>query len=329
MTAADRPIADSLPKTWVERAPARVRPYLRLARYDRPIGFWLLGMPGLYAIALANIDGDWAARDLLFMALIAIGAVAMRGAGCTFNDIVDRDLDAAVARTADRPLAAGTVSLKAAWAFLVGQCLVGLAVLLALPPTAQVVALLSLPLVAAYPFMKRITWFPQAWLGLTFNWAALVGFAAAAGELRPQAYASYFGLAFWCFGYDTLYAHQDKEDDALVGVKSTARFFGERSRLAVGLSYAAAVALVGLGAAYAALGPWSFGAVNRNAALAAAIAATAVFGALLAYQTLRVDFDDGASCLAWFKFNRAAILAATIILAATPVLIKMAASTPF
>jgi len=224
--AEDRPIADSAPKGWVERAPQPLRPYLRLARYDRPIGFWLLGAPGWFGVALANVDATLHASDACIALLIAIGAVAMRGAGCTYNDIVDRDLDAQVARTADRPLAAGTVTLRAAWIFLLAQCAVGLGVLLALPRPAQLIALLALPLVAGYPFMKRITWFPQAWLGLTFNWAVLVGFAASAGEIRAEVLVAYAGLAVWTFGYDTIYAHQDREDDALVGVKSTARFFG-------------------------------------------------------------------------------------------------------
>jgi len=306
--AEDRPIADSVPKGWVERAPNPLRPYLRLARYDRPIGFWLLGAPGWFGIALANVDATLRASDALVALLIAIGAVAMRGAGCTYNDIIDRDLDAQVARTADRPLPAGTVTLRAAWMFLFAQCAVGLGVLLSLPRPAQLVALLALPLVAGYPFMKRITWFPQAWLGLTFNWAVLVGFAASAGELRTEALVAYAGLAVWTFGYDTIYAHQDREDDALVGVKSTARFFGAHSRLAVGVSYAIAAALI-------------FASVRLSAPITVAAATGAVFAGLLAIQVVRVKFDDAASCIAWFRFNRVAILAASAVLAATPVVI--------
>ena len=317
-TPVDRPVGDSARTGWVERAPERLRPFLRLARYDRPIGFWLLAGPGWFGVALANIDGSWSGRDLGVLAAITIGSLAMRGAGCTYNDIVDKDLDAQVARTANRPLAAGTVSLKAAWAFLALQCLAGLAALLVLPRVAQIVALASLPLVAAYPFMKRITWFPQAWLGLTFSWAVLPGYAAAAGRIDAIGLLAYAGLIAWVFGYDTIYAHQDKEDDALVGVKSTARFFGRWSRLAVGVSYALAASftlaagVLGAVAAFFGDGP------ARHGSTAGAIAAAAVFAGLLAVQVVRVRFDDPSSCLAWFKFNRVAITAASLTLALTP-----------
>ncbi|MGD2133277.1 MAG: 4-hydroxybenzoate octaprenyltransferase [Maricaulaceae bacterium] len=312
-TAADRPVADTVPRTWVDRAPLRARPFLRLARYDRPIGFWLLAAPGWFAIALANIDGVWRPVELAYLLLIGIGAVAMRGAGCTFNDIVDKDLDAKVERTAERPLPAGTVTMRAAWTFLIAQCLVGFLVLLSLPRPAQVVALAAIPVVAAYPFMKRITWFPQAWLGIALNWATLVGFAATAGRLETAVWPAYLGFAAWTFGYDTIYAHMDKEDDALIGVKSTARFFGEGSRRAIGVSYALATAGVLLGGILAALG-----APNRAVALAAAILAAGVFGGLLALQLRRVDLDDPASALKWFKFNRDVIVTAALVLAIVP-----------
>lgn len=301
----DRRVLDSLPESWVDRAPRALRPYLRLARYDRPAGFWLLGLPGWAGIALAGLGRGYGPADLGFALLIAIGTLAMRGAGCTYNDIVDRDLDASVARTANRPLAAGTVTLRAAWAFLLAQCLVGLIVLLLLPGTAQLAALGSIPLVAAYPFMKRITWWPQAWLGLTFNWAALVGFAAASGELAAPGLVLYGGLVFWTLGYDTIYACQDKEDDALVGVKSTARLFGASAPRWVAGFYAVCAVIAGLAAVIGA-GSWL------------AIFAAAPFTAHLGWQAMRFDSEDGVTSLALFKSNREAglLLTAGYVLAA-------------
>ncbi|WP_270375440.1 MULTISPECIES: 4-hydroxybenzoate octaprenyltransferase [Marinicauda] len=289
--ARDRRVADSLPKTWVDRAPGPVRPYLRLARYDRPAGFWLLALPCFQGLALAGIGSGLGWVDLYYALLFAIGAVAMRGAGCTYNDIVDRDLDAQVARTANRPLVAGTVSLKRAWIFLVAQSLVGLLVLIQLPPVAIATGLGALVLVAGYPFMKRITWWPQAWLGLTFNWGALVAFAAGAGGFAPEAFLLYASGLFWTLGYDTIYACQDIEDDALVGVKSSARALGPRI-------------LPGL---------WIFYALSALLAVAAGVVAGAslvfavlvsLYAAHLFSQLLRVDLKDGASCLSAFKSNR-------------------------
>ena len=312
-TAADRRVADTIPTTWVDRAPARARPFLRLARYDRPIGFWLIAAPGWFAIALANIDGIWTPTGLIYLALIGVGAIAMRGAGCTFNDIVDKDLDAQVERTADRPLPAATVTLGAAWGFLIAQCLLGLAVLLSLPRPAQLTALAAIPVIAVYPFLKRITWFPQAWLGLAMNWSALVGYAAATGGLGAPIWPTFLGLAAWTFGYDTIYAHMDKEDDALIGVKSTARFFGENSRLAIGASYAVAAGGVFCGMALA-----GRLATSPAAVLSAGVLAAATFAALLTLQLARVRLDDPASALKWFKFNKDAILAVTLVLAVIP-----------
>ncbi len=217
--------------------PPALRPFWLLARFDRPIGSWLLFWPGAWAIALSGHAVDrW---DLI--AWFALGAIAMRGAGCVYNDIVDRDLDRKVTRTASRPLASGRVGLRAAWAWLGLLCLVGLVVLLQLNPTAAVTALLSIGLVAAYPFMKRITWWPQAWLGLVFSWAALVGWPAAAGGFVPATWLLYAGSVFWVIGYDTIYALQDIEDDALAGVKSSARALGRRARGGIGLCYAIAI----------------------------------------------------------------------------------------
>jgi 4-hydroxybenzoate polyprenyltransferase len=314
--APDRPVADALSQSWVERAPAQLRPYMRLARYDRPIGAWLVAGPAWLGLALARMDGAWRPVDLLYLVLMGVGAVAMRGAGCTFNDIIDKDLDAQVARTASRPLPAGTVTLEQAWAFLVAQCLVGLAVLLALPPLAQVVALASIPVVAVYPFLKRITWFPQAWLGLAMNWGALVGFAAAMRALRPELWLTFAGLAAWTFGYDTIYAHQDKEDDALIGVKSTARFFGDHSLTAVALSYAAALGLLLAGFLVAALPR------GDAAAASGGLLAFVAFGWRLTRQIRRVRLDDGASCLVQFKSNRDVILLAAATLAIAPLVFR-------
>ncbi|UAK23991.1 4-hydroxybenzoate octaprenyltransferase [Sphingomonas nostoxanthinifaciens] len=238
-SSPDTIVPDSERRGLVAALPAAVRPFYLLARFDRPIGGWLLFWPGAWAIALA---GAAVARwDLLV--LIGVGAVAMRGAGCVYNDIVDRDLDARVARTRDRPLASGRISLKAAWAFLLGLCLIGLAVLLCLDRTAQIVALASIAPVAAYPFMKRITWWPQAWLGIVFSWAALVGWPAATGTLAAPMAWLYAGAIAWVVGYDTIYALQDIEDDALAGVKSSARALGAHARGGIALFYVVALAL--------------------------------------------------------------------------------------
>src|SRR6185312_9982968 len=216
--------ADAVPANLVDHLPARLKPYARLARLDRPIGTWLLFWPCVFGLILgAAADErrflDW--RDAWYVILFAVGALVMRGAGCTFNDIIDRDFDAQVARTRGRPIPSGTVSVKQAAAFLVAQCLAGLAILLQFNWFAVALGAASLLLVAAYPFMKRITWWPQAWLGLTFNWGAILGFAAQTGRIDLGDAMLYAGLLFWTLGYDTIYAHQDKEDDALIGVKST------------------------------------------------------------------------------------------------------------
>ena len=246
-------VADAASTHWVNRTPDHIRPYLQLSRLDRPVGYWLLALPGWIGLLLPC----WLCRPgwqpvlspLLWGALILIGAVAMRGAGCTYNDIVDRDLDARVARTRSRPLPSGRVTMRQAWGWLLAQVGIGFLVWLALPLSAKIVALLSLPLVAAYPFMKRITGFPQVWLGLTFNWAVLVAYSIKAGGLHPSVLLVYVGLAAWTVGYDTIYAMQDAEDDALVGIRSTALTFGSKVRLGVGVSYALSVALIAWGLA--------------------------------------------------------------------------------
>ena len=235
------PVKDSAKTHWVNRAPLSIRPYLQLSRLDRPIGYWLLALPGWIGLAFAGLSHGYVQQDLIWALLILIGAIAMRGAGCTYNDIVDQDLDAKVERTALRPLPAGNVTTKSAWIWLLAQCAIGLIVLLCLPRLAQIIALCSIPLVAAYPFMKRITWWPQLWLGLTFNWAVLVAYAAKTGTLSPAVLILYAGLIFWTVGYDTIYACQDIEDDAMIDVKSTARRFGKRVKLGVGLCYAISI----------------------------------------------------------------------------------------
>jgi len=237
-------IADSSKTHWVYRAPPALRPYLQLSRLDRPVGYWLLTLPGWIGLSFATLSHGFAWSDLLWAALILIGAIAMRGAGCTYNDIVDQDLDAKVERTVLRPLPAGTITTKQAWIWVFAQCFVGLIVLLCLPRLAQIIALCSIPLVAAYPFMKRITWWPQVWLGLTFNWAVLVAYAAKTGDVSLPLLILYGGLIFWTIGYDTIYACQDIEDDAMVGVKSSARGFGKTVRAAVGVCYATLLMLL-------------------------------------------------------------------------------------
>ena len=230
-------VKDSAKTHWVNRAPLGLRPYLQLARLDRPVGYWLLALPGWIGLAFAGLNHGLSWMDVVWAALILIGAIAMRGAGCTYNDIVDQDLDAKVERTALRPLPAGTVTTRQAWRWTFAQIGVGFLVWLCLPLLAKGIALLALPLVAAYPFMKRITWFPQVWLGMTFNWAVLVAYAAKTGTVSLPLFILYLGLIFWTVGYDTIYACQDMEDDAMVGIKSTALRFGGRVKLGVGVCY--------------------------------------------------------------------------------------------
>jgi len=239
-------VAQSVPDTEVQGLlrllPRAARPYALLARFDRPIGWWLLYWPGAWAIALAGgLPERW---PMLLWFLL--GAVAMRGAGCVYNDIVDRDLDARVARTASRPIASGAVSLRAAWLWLIALCLVGFIVLLQLRWQAQLVALGSLVLVAAYPFMKRITWWPQAWLGLVFTWSAPTAWVEITGTFSLAGFLLYAGAFFWVIGYDTIYALQDREDDALVGIKSSALAMGRHVRAGVSLCFAIALGLWGV-----------------------------------------------------------------------------------
>src|SRR5581483_5439121 len=227
-------------------APSWLRPYLRLSRLDRPIGSWLLLLPCWWSAALAAVAAHARAPSLIHIVLFFIGAFAMRGAGCTWNDIVDRDLDASVERTRSRPIPSGQVSVIQAALFLVLQALIGLAVLITFNGFAILLGIASLAIVAVYPFMKRITYWPQIVLGLAFSWGALMGWAAAFGNLALPAVLLYAGSISWVIGYDTIYAHQDREDDALIGSKSTALLFGPRTKLMLALFYSAAVMLIGV-----------------------------------------------------------------------------------
>ncbi|MCX5521037.1 4-hydroxybenzoate octaprenyltransferase [Kaistia defluvii] len=294
MSLSPGTVADAARGNWVDRhAPAWLRPYARLARWDRPIGWWLLLLPCWWSSALAsNVAGaTW--PDLAHLVLFWIGAVAMRGAGCTYNDIVDRELDAGVARTRSRPIPSGQVSVRGAKIFLVLQALAGLAVLLSFNWFSVVLALCSLLVVAAYPFMKRITDWPQLVLGLAFSWGALMGWSAWFGSLALAPVLLYAGGVLWTIGYDTIYALQDIEDDKIMGVRSTARLFGDRAPQIVGLLYAGAV-LLWAGAFWAAGIGWV-------AWLGLALAA-----AHLGWQVARVRLDNEALALRLFKSNREA-----------------------
>jgi 4-hydroxybenzoate polyprenyltransferase len=279
---------------WVDTvAPSWSRPYLRLARFDRPIGSWLLLMPCWWSAALSAGIAHRLDRLPLDVLLFFIGAFVMRGAGCTWNDITDRDLDAKVERTRSRPIPAGQVSVKAALIFLVAQALVGLVVLLQFNRFAVATGIASLLIVAIYPFMKRITWWPQIVLGLAFSWGALMGFAATFGRLDLTAFVLYAGSICWVIAYDTIYAHQDAEDDALIGIKSTARLFAERTHEALVIFYGMAVVLIGVALALAGSG-------------IAAWIGLALFAVQLGWQVRRLKINDPALCLRIFRSNREA-----------------------
>ena len=334
---SNAPLPDAARLNWVDaRAPEALKPWLKLGRFDRPIGIWLLLLTGWQGIALAlaayrTMPGLY---HLWLFVAFAIGACLMRAAGCAFNDIVDRDIDAQVARTAGRPIPSGRISVKQAWAFIVACSLISLLILLTLNLTAVLLGVASLALVAAYPFMKRITWWPQAWLGMTFNWGALMGFAAAsvacgllcmaqtslaagspasqygvlipwnlAGDIATSALLLWLGGVFWTLGYDTIYALQDIEDDAMVGVKSSARRLGAGVGRGVTVFYGLAILFAGLAALSAGLGP-----VFWLGLLA--------YAAHLFVQVRRLRLDDAMLALKLFKSNREAglILLAAIAL---------------
>jgi 4-hydroxybenzoate polyprenyltransferase len=285
-------VPDSERRGLIGALPRALRPYASLVRLDRPIGAWLLFWPGAWAVALAGMNGPGeGAAGWILIAWLALGAWAMRSAGCVYNDIVDRDLDRQVERTRLRPLASGRVSLAGAWVLLVAASLIGLVVLLQLGRLAQIVALASLAPVALYPYMKRITWWPQAWLGLVFSWAALVGWAAVTGELGLPVLFLYAGSILWVVGYDTIYALQDREDDALVGVRSSARALGPHARLGVAFCYLLALLF------------WA-AAIREVRLETFALLALLPIALHFLWQVATLRPDDGADALAKFRSNR-------------------------
>lgn len=283
---------DAIDNHWVHTmAPKWLRPYLRLARADRPIGTWLLLWPCWWSIGLATDEGTWPSLSILI--LFAIGAFFMRGAGCTINDMADREFDAKVDRTKLRPIPAGEISLKQAFLFLAFQALIGLMVLLQFNDFAIILGVSSLALVIIYPFMKRITYWPQFVLGLTFNWGALLGWAAVKGDLSLSPILLYIGGVFWTLGYDTIYAHQDKEDDMMIGVKSTALKFGDKTRPVLLLFYLLTTTLFAASGYYADMGLVFYGGV-------------ALFAGQLLWQWHRLDIDNPETCLILFRSNTVA-----------------------
>ena len=283
---------------WVARLPAGLRPYALLLRLDRPIGAWLLFLPGLWGLLL---PGAPAGRTAWLAALFAIGSIAMRGAGCVVNDMWDRDLDRKVARTAGRPLASGALRMRQAAWLLAGLLVIGLLVLLQLNPLCWALGVASLLLVGLYPLAKRVTWWPQLMMGFTFGFGAPMGVSAITGRIGPAWFALYAAAILWDLGFDTIYAHQDREDDALAGVHSTARLFGEQTRPFLAACYAAAVAALALAGWLSGLSPWFY-------------AALTVPAALLALQVVQLDIHDPAGCLRLFRLNREVGLAVAVAL---------------
>ncbi len=287
MSSESQTVPDTENAGLVGLLPSAARPYALLARFDRPIGWWLLFWPCAWGVALAG--GAIERWDLILWLLL--GSVAMRGAGCVYNDIIDRDLDRKVERTRSRPLASGAVSLRSAWIWLILLCLAGLVVWLQINLMAKIVALCSLALVAAYPFMKRITWWPQIWLGLVFSWGALVGWLAILPDWNPAMLLLYFGSVFWVIGFDTIYALQDREDDALVGIKSSALRLGENVRFGVFGFYL--LALAGWAGAF-----WM---VRPDYLALAALIPLAIH---LLWQVGTLKSGDGDDALTKFRSNR-------------------------
>jgi 4-hydroxybenzoate polyprenyltransferase len=286
MSAAGDIVPDSEHRGLVARLPQLPRDLAQLARFDRPIGWWLLFWPCAWGVWMAG--AGWQVELVLWLLL---GSIAMRGAGCVYNDIVDADLDRKVARTASRPVASGRISRKLAWGWLFALCAVGLLVLLQLRPIAQGVALASVALVAAYPFMKRITWWPQAWLGMVFTWGLLVGWSELRADNLDALAAMYAGAALWVIGYDTIYAMQDREDDALVGIRSSALRLGGHVKGGVALFYAGAVAL------------WALAFWLYRADWVALLALVPAAGHLL-WQVATLDGEDPGNPLDRFRANR-------------------------
>ncbi|MEL7480162.1 MAG: 4-hydroxybenzoate octaprenyltransferase [Pseudomonadota bacterium] len=295
--------ADAIPIPALENMPPDARAYLSLSRLDRPVGIWLLALPCWIGLAFARLPGGLQWSDIIWVALFGIGALVMRGAGCTWNDIQDREIDAKVARTAGRPLPSGAISLSNAFVWLGAQLFVGFLVWLVLPGFAKLIALAAIPFVAAYPFMKRITFWPQAWLGYTFNWGVLVA-AATVGNLGLAAFLLFIGLALWTIAYDTIYAIQDREDDALIGVGSTARLFGKHAALGAFAFHLAAATLIAIAATMA-----DAGNIGRLTALAFLVHGL--------WQVSRLKRSREQDALAIFKSNvwAGAILAGGFVLA--------------
>jgi len=276
---------------WLEQMiPERARPYMRIARFDNPIGSWLLFWPCAWGLSLASVQAQiW--PSLYLLGLFGLGAVIMRGAGCVYNDLIDRNFDGQVARTKARPLPSGQISVLHAWLFLCALCAIGFIILIQFDIATIALGFMSLALVAIYPFMKRITWWPQFFLGLAFNWGALMGYAAHWGDISMGALWLYIGGIFWTMGYDTIYAHQDKEDDAILGIKSSARRLGQHSPVALYVFYALTLICCGLAMWDAGLSGYSW-------------LGLAVAGGHLFWQIRRLDIDNSALCLRLFKSNR-------------------------
>jgi 4-hydroxybenzoate polyprenyltransferase len=290
----DQSPADASNNNWVNQfLPTPFIPYARLARLDRPIGSWLLFWPCLWGVWLAQLETGLIPLSQTFYisALFAVGAIVMRGAGCTYNDIVDRDYDGKVERTRNRPLPAGQITVKQAWAFLIVQCLIGLCVLLQFNIQTIILGVLSLAPIAIYPFMKRFTWWPQLFLGIAFNWGVFMGYAASAGNLSVTVGLVYVAAIFWTIGYDTIYAHQDREDDDLIGLKSSAIRLGDKTYIALWVIYGLSVLSFLAAGLMAFAGLWFYlimGAVALH----------------LAWQVLNTDINDSDKCLDVFKSNR-------------------------
>ena len=303
-------VADAPAGNWVDRwAPAATRPYLRLSRADRPIGTWLLLIPCLWGIALGAMLDGFRLWDLWLVLSCGLGAFVMRGAGCTWNDITDREIDAAVARTKSRPLPSGQVTVKAALVWMVVQALIGACILFSYNWLAVALGVGSLALVAIYPFAKRFTWWPQVFLGLAFNWGALLAYAAHAGAVTLPAVLLYGAGIAWTLFYDTIYAHQDKEDDALIGVKSTARLFGAQSLQWLRGFLLASVVLMALAVILLPLP------ADRLLAPSLALIGVCGFGLHMLWQLRRLDIDRPEVCMRLFRANRDAGLIAALFLA--------------
>lgn len=291
----DQSPADASKNNWVDQfLPTAFIPYARLSRLDRPIGSWLLFWPCLWGVWLAQLETGLIPLTQTFYisALFAVGAIVMRGAGCTYNDIVDRDYDGKVERTHNRPLPAGQITVRQAWAFLIVQCLIGLCVLLQFNIQTIILGVLSLAPIAIYPFMKRYTWWPQFFLGIAFNWGVFMGYAALAGNLSVTVGLVYVAAIFWTVGYDTIYAHQDREDDNLIGLKSSAIRLGDKTHIALWVIYGLSVLSFLAAGLMTSAGLWFYlimGLVAMH----------------LAWQVLNTDINDSDKCLAVFKSNRA------------------------